>query len=112
MRDILEIILSVLAVFGLGQLIRCVYEWTVFPSRIRSRVRPAVFTYDCGDDIDKIAAYVKTMAREGKISRGGLIILPKSGIIIKDNMLEDLDLCVLRVFEAETEDGSEHWHEH
>lgn len=107
MLDILEIILSVLAIFGLRQLIQCVCEWTVFPRRIRSRVRPAIFTYDCGEDIDKIAAYVKTMAREGKISRGGLIILAKSGII-KGNMLEDCGLWVLRVSETDSEDDSEH----
>lgn len=81
MNDLFEIIAAMLAAFGLWKLLHCLFEWIAFPRALRKRIYPAVFIDNDTDDLTQIAAYVKTLSREGKISHGRLIIIAKSGII-------------------------------
>lgn len=82
MPEIFEIIAAMLAAFGLWNLLRGLRDLLLFPSRIRRRVNAAVYIDEDTSELPEIAAYVKTLSRDGKISAGRLIIIAKGDIIV------------------------------
>ena len=81
MREIFEIIAAMLAAFGLWTLMHSLCDQMRFPRALRQRVNAAVFINNETSDLPEIAAYVKTLRREGKISPERLIIVAESDII-------------------------------
>ena len=98
MYEMLEIIAAMLAAFGLWNLLHLFCDRLLYPGRIRRRVNAAVFIDNDVSDLPEIAAYVKTLAREDKISRGRLIIVKKSDII-EDNVQDPHDFLIIRAEE-------------
>lgn len=80
MLDFLEIVVCTLAVFGGYTILDMIKERLLYPKRVRSRLRGAVF-FERGDDVCALADYARYLCREQKISSGRLIILCKDGII-------------------------------
>ena len=99
-REIFEIIAAVLAVYGFWQILYLIREEILYPRRIRKRVNAAIYIDNGTSDLPEIAAYVKSLAKEGKISRGRLIIVAKSDII-DNNAQNARDFVILRAEEAE-----------
>lgn len=83
MREIFEILAAMLAAYGLWTLLRAFRDRLLYPKRVRQRVNAAVYIDNGCSDLEEIAAYVKYLERDGKISRGRLILVAK-GDIIKD----------------------------
>ena len=81
MREIFEIIAAMLAAFGFWTLLHAFRDWLLFPREIRRRVNAAVYIDNESSDLAQIAAYVKTLKKEGKISGERLIIVAESDII-------------------------------
>ena len=100
MREVFEIIAAVLAVYGFWQILYLIREEILYPRRIRRRVNAAIYIDNDTSDLSEIAAYVKSLAKEGKISRGRLIIVAKSDII-DNNAQNARDFVILRAEEAE-----------
>ncbi len=102
MCEILEIIAAVLAVYGFWQILYLIRGEILYPRRIRRRVNAAIYIDNDTSDLPEIATYVKSLAKEGKISRGRLIIVAKCDII-KDNVQKAHDFVILEA--EEDEDG-------
>ena len=98
MREISEIIAAMLAAYGFWQLMMLFRTSLLFPARVRRRVNAAIYIDNDTSDLPEIAAYVKTLAREDKISRGRLIIVKKSDII-EDNVQDPHDFLIIRAEE-------------
>ena len=81
MYEMLEIIAAMLAAFGFWNLLHLFRDRLLYPGRIRRRVNAAVFIDNEVSDLPEIAAYVKTLRKEGKISSERLIIVAGSDII-------------------------------
>lgn len=81
MRGIFEIIAAMLAAFGLWTLLHSLCDLMLYPRALRRRVNAAVFINNETSDLPEIAAYVKTLGKEGKISPERLIIVAESDII-------------------------------
>ncbi|MBE6612566.1 MAG: hypothetical protein E7632_08735 [Ruminococcaceae bacterium] len=80
MREILEIILSVLAVYGGYTLICHLRDALCCPRRVRRQLRAAVMLTE-DTPLAGVAAYARALAKEQKISPERLIILTKDGIM-------------------------------
>lgn len=81
MREFFEIIAAMLAAYGLWTLLHSLCDLMLYPRAVRRRVNAAVFINNESSDLPEIAAYVKTLRKEGKISPERLIILTESDII-------------------------------
>ena len=94
--EIIEIIIAVLAVFGVYTLLDMLKFRLLYPSGLRERLRAAVYIDNGSDDLSEVAAYAKHLGREHKISRGRLIILSESGIIkeIPQSSLDDFEILI------------------
>ncbi|MCI8388283.1 MAG: hypothetical protein HFE63_07465 [Clostridiales bacterium] len=79
--ELLEIIVAVIAAWGLYKIGEAVRWRMMFPRRVRERVYGAVYINSDGEDLSAVDTYVKYLRLEGKIAGGRLIILSKSGII-------------------------------
>lgn len=80
-KDLFEIFVAVFAVFGFWKFLHGVVDMILYPPRIRRLIYLAVYIDNCGRNMPEIAAYVKSLRREGKVSGERLIILSKSDII-------------------------------
>lgn len=85
---ILEIMLSVLAVFGGYTLVSMLKAALLYPKKIRKKVRCALIAD--GTDATAAAAYCRYLRLSGKISSERLIILVKDDIIECNENLSDL----------------------
>ena len=83
MREIFEILAAMLAAYGLWTLLRAFRDRLLYPKRVRQSVNAAVYIDNGCSDLEEISAYVKYLERDGKSSRGRLILVAK-GDIIKD----------------------------
>lgn len=102
--DILEIIASVLAVFGAYTLLDMLRLALLYPRRDRMKLHAAFFLGD--GDASKAAAYARRLRLDKKISSGRLIILVKDDIIIgKDDISPFGDVYTIIRCKENTEDG-------
>ena len=86
MRELLEIIVAFLAVFGAWSLIRCLRESILFPKKIRMSVAAAV--RDGAEKDGRALEYVNYLRSERKIAPEWLIIRANSGIIEYNKVTE------------------------
>ena len=86
MRELLEIIVAFLAVFGAWSLIRNLKESILFPKKVRMRVAAAI--RDGSDQNDRALEYVNYLRAERKIAPGWLIIRAKGDIIAYNDVKE------------------------
>ncbi len=83
MRDILEILVAMLAVFGGYTVLDMIRVRLLYPKRVRVMLR-AAFVYDTYENAARVCEYADYLKREQKICPKPLIILA-SDDIIKDN---------------------------
>ena len=79
MKEMLEIIVAFLAVFGAWSLLKLLREALLFPKKVRTKVSAAVRNCDAGDR--RALEYVNYLRAERKIAPGWLIIRAKGDII-------------------------------
>ncbi len=90
MKDILEIIVAFLAVFGAYTLLDRFKLWLLYPRRVRMLIRAAV--EPCTEeDLRKARAYYKALRAERKISPKRLIILPEDVIMEEEISHADIE---------------------
>ena len=80
MKDILEIIVAMLAVFGGYTVLDMLRVRLLYPKRVRLMLR-AAFVYDTYENAARVHEYAAYLKREQKISAEPLIILANNDII-------------------------------
>ena len=86
LRELLEIIVAFLAVFGAWSLIRNLKESILFPKKVRMSVAAAI--REGADRNDRALEYVNYLRAERKIAPGWLIIRAKGDIIEYNEVTE------------------------